>query len=70
MPEQPIDTAPQDATLILLWGQYWSDEQGMMKSPLVGQWSAPNNRWEVFGPGGRFGVRPSVWWPLPIPSQR
>lgn len=62
---QPIETAPQDGTRLILWGRYWSAGQGFMGEPLVGQHA--RDRWEVWGPGGRFGVRPTHWMPLPRP---
>lgn len=52
---------------LLLWGKYWSDGQGFMDEPLVGQWHG--QRWEVWGPGGRFGIRPTHWQPLPTPPE-
>lgn len=62
-----ISTAPKDGTLVQLWGKYWSDGQGMMKEPLVGNWM--HERWEVWGPGGRFGIRPTHWTNLPTPPK-
>lgn len=58
---QPIETAPKNV-FIILWGRYWSDEQGWMHSPLVGAWQ--NERWEVFS-NICFGIRPTQWMPLP-----
>lgn len=62
---QPIETAPKDGARILLWGRYWSDGQDWFKEPLYGQFSG--RRWEAWGPGGPFGVRPTHWTPLPEP---
>lgn len=59
---QPIEAASKDKDL-LLWGKYWSDEQGYMPCPMIGRWS--RDRWEVWSYGGRFGVRPTVWCEIP-----
>jgi hypothetical protein len=61
---RPIETAPKDGTLVLLWGRYWSDSQGWFKQPLVGQFSPPNDWWEAWG-RVPFGCRPTHWQPLP-----
>lgn len=64
---RPIESAPRDS-LILLWGRYWSDEQGFFPDPMVGMWSVNNNRWECTWMC-RFGVRPTHWMPLPQPPK-
>ncbi len=60
---QPIETAPRDEQ-ILLYGHYWSDQQGMMQKPLIGMWNANACRWEAAWMCW-FGVRPTHWMPLP-----
>jgi len=57
-----IDSAPTDGTRMLLWGRYWSDEQGYFKEPLVGQFTG--QRWEAWA-RVPFGCRPTHWMPLP-----
>jgi len=65
---QPIETAPTDGSLILLWGRYWSDDQGEFKTPLIGQWAGNARRWEAVM-ATWFGVRPTHWMPLPEPPE-
>lgn len=62
---QDISTAPRDEQ-ILLYGHYWSDQQGMMQKPLIGMWNANACRWEAAWMCW-FGVRPTHWMPLPMP---
>ena len=59
----PIETAPKDRN-ILLWGQYWSDEQGLMPTPLFGAWNGRTGRWECAWMYW-FGVRPTHWMEIP-----
>ncbi len=63
---QPIETAPKDGSVILLWGRYWSDSQGWFPAPLQGQWN--RDRWEAVWRYS-FGVRPTHWMPLPEPPK-
>lgn len=62
---QKIETAPKDGTLVLLWGRYWSDEQGWMSTAINGRWR--HERWEVYCNSFPFGIRPTHWMPLPPP---
>ena len=62
---QPIETAPKDGRNMLLFGRWWSDEQGRMKEPLIGQWNTARDRWEFANAEGRWGIRPEWWIPLP-----
>ena len=62
---QPIETAPKDCNIIL-FGRWWSDEQGWMKEPVIGRWNQKTDgRWEFANAGGWWGIRPTVWTPLP-----
>ena len=62
---QPIETAPKDCNIIL-FGRWWSDEQGWMKEPVIGRWNQKTDgRWEFANAGGWWGIRPTVWMPLP-----
>ena len=62
---QPIETAPKDGRNMLLFGRWWSDEQGRMKEPLIGQWNTARDRWEFANAEGWWGIRPECWMPLP-----
>ena len=62
---QPIETAPKDGRNMLLFGRWWSDEQGRMKEPLIGQWNTARDRWEFANAEGWWGIRPGWWMPLP-----
>ena len=62
---QPIETAPKDCNSIR-FGRWWSDEQGWMKEPVIGRWNQKTDgRWEFANAGGWWGIRPTVWTPLP-----
>ena len=50
---------------MLLFGRWWSDEQGRMKEPLIGQWNTARDRWEFANAEGWWGIRPECWMPLP-----
>ena len=64
---QPIETAPKNR-VILVWGRYWSDEQGWMPEPRMAQWDslAFGGSW-VVDYRYPFSVRPTHWMPLPAP---
>ncbi len=66
---QPIETAPKDGAVIV-WGRYWSDEQGWMLEPKIARWdaSAFGGSW-VVDHRYPFSVRPTHWMPLPPPPE-
>jgi hypothetical protein len=77
---QPIETAPKDSTLILLWG-IWSGEvsgNSKVKEMHLGCYypseyprkSEENFDWVVIG-GDMYGCRlkPTHWMPLPKPPK-
>ena len=68
---QPIETAPKDESPVLLWGRYWSDGQGWMRTAALGRWNAQLERWDAcWFHSYPFGVRPTHWQPLPEPPKQ
>ncbi len=62
---KPIETAPKDGRNLILFGRWWSDHQGRMREPLIGQFVSHHARWEFCNGSGWCGIRPTHWMPLP-----
>jgi hypothetical protein len=57
---QPIETAPRDGTLILMWIEHTIDIKG---GPMIGGWHK-----KIGFSASRFDV-PTHWMPLPPPPE-
>jgi hypothetical protein len=55
---RPIDAAPNDADLLLLW-------QRGDRFPRTGFWDEDAGLWISFDAGGEWPIYPEIWMPLP-----
>jgi len=75
---QPIDTAPKDGTVVLLYGIWAGEIHGPARSKAFdigsfqdGRSDFPGNDWWVLGTGDYYEcwMRPTHWMPLPEPPK-